>query len=68
MFATILHVCNHTHKNSLLQVLYQFQDLDEDIANKQKYAAWRASEIRKVGSLPLHTVTSKVGSFLLHTM
>ncbi|KAF5829036.1 Vta1 like-domain-containing protein [Dunaliella salina] len=29
------------------EILNQFQDLDGDMASKQKYAAWRASEIRK---------------------
>jgi len=30
-----------------IEILNQFQELDGDMASKQKYAAWRASEIRK---------------------
>jgi len=35
--------CTHAHT----QILNQFQSTDADITSKQKYAAWRASEIRK---------------------
>lgn len=41
-------VCSHD--NDVAQILNQWGPLDADLAGKQRYAAWRAAEVSKVGN------------------
>ena len=37
----------HSWHNALLQILNQFKTLEADLVDMQRYAAWKAADIRK---------------------